>query len=623
AFSTASGLWVEDGILDSFYRCKLTNSLILARRDTQQWNDNVKLQLQHLAAASPAGTSLGLGLGAVSHMFACLRLLLLQRDFCKRKIDVNIPWNAVDSRSILACWWEELTLRKLCHAGDATGSGFPFFDNCRRSLSETRFDLRFVRETVDPVQGSVFCWAVFVKPASTCSSPRRRCCDTTFSKVKLYTSHCKDAYVCTLAADPECNRSFDTMRVTSPLANVNFTVSVSQDNVCSARSETSCVKFTQFRAFGVSEANGTTLCIRMRPSSGGSCSTLQQITNPVLAGRSLFELGLYDVKVDNYECCPTFAYNLGGKCSAWQQQCHSSPVRAAIITQQPSGAAYVKPRHPSQRSRVWDNAGDQEAVQAATGGLAPAGNPTQLPAPQDNQLEGSTSQGSGLSPVAHPPSLTPTSATSPAAQAVLPASVSAPPPAGGAAKVTGHIVAVLYDSHIKQLKKYPGVCVLSGNGRLWQSSDTWARDSLRVDSLPPDAQAFLASHGQKHSSVGSITVSLASLEARSACGQTATMQQEEAKQYAADKATDKGRHLQAVALYRCKLAGNKLPPTTSKLLKNQLQELWAVVGNGQPTVKPVRNMHIVDCGASLSRYRVGLGHAETELVYKTRALVAA
>ncbi|KAL6762047.1 hypothetical protein V8C86DRAFT_3023548 [Haematococcus lacustris] len=94
--------------------------------------------------------------------------------------------------------------------------------------------------------------------------------------------------------------------------------------------------------------------------------------------------------------------------------------------------------------------------------------------------------------------------------------------------------------------------------------------------------------------VGSITISLASVEARSACGQTATMQQEEAKQYAADKATDKGRHLQAVTLYRCKLASNKLPPTTSKLLKNQLQELWAVVGNGQPTVKPVRNMHMAD-----------------------------
>ncbi|KAL6762552.1 hypothetical protein V8C86DRAFT_608288 [Haematococcus lacustris] len=40
-------------------------------------------------------------------------------------------------------------------------------------------------------------------------------------------------------------------------------------------------------------------------------------------------------------------------------------------------------------------------------------------------------------------------------------------------------------------------CILSVNGRLWQFNDTWARDSSRVDSLPPDAQAFLASHGQK------------------------------------------------------------------------------------------------------------------------------
>ncbi|KAJ9519547.1 hypothetical protein QJQ45_000636 [Haematococcus lacustris] len=57
AVSAASGLWVEDGILDSFYRCKLTSGLIQARRDTQRWNDNVKLQLQHLAAAAPVGTS--------------------------------------------------------------------------------------------------------------------------------------------------------------------------------------------------------------------------------------------------------------------------------------------------------------------------------------------------------------------------------------------------------------------------------------------------------------------------------------------------------------------------------------------------------------------------------------
>ncbi|GFH21532.1 uncharacterized protein HaLaN_18857, partial [Haematococcus lacustris] len=46
-------------------RSKLTRSqvqhdsgLIQARCNTQRWNDNIKLELQHLAAATPAGTSL-------------------------------------------------------------------------------------------------------------------------------------------------------------------------------------------------------------------------------------------------------------------------------------------------------------------------------------------------------------------------------------------------------------------------------------------------------------------------------------------------------------------------------------------------------------------------------------
>ncbi|GFH18544.1 uncharacterized protein HaLaN_15367 [Haematococcus lacustris] len=33
------------------------SALIQARRNTQQWNENIKLDLQHLAAAIPAGTS--------------------------------------------------------------------------------------------------------------------------------------------------------------------------------------------------------------------------------------------------------------------------------------------------------------------------------------------------------------------------------------------------------------------------------------------------------------------------------------------------------------------------------------------------------------------------------------
>ncbi|KAJ9518537.1 hypothetical protein QJQ45_018553 [Haematococcus lacustris] len=65
AVSAASGVWDEDGCLQCFIRSKLTRSqvqhdsgLIQARHNTQRWNENVKLELQHLAAATPAGTSL-------------------------------------------------------------------------------------------------------------------------------------------------------------------------------------------------------------------------------------------------------------------------------------------------------------------------------------------------------------------------------------------------------------------------------------------------------------------------------------------------------------------------------------------------------------------------------------
>ncbi|GFH11682.1 uncharacterized protein HaLaN_07221 [Haematococcus lacustris] len=65
AVSAALGVWDEDGCLESFHSSKLTRSkvqhgsgLIQARRNTLQWNENVKLELQHLSAATPAGTSL-------------------------------------------------------------------------------------------------------------------------------------------------------------------------------------------------------------------------------------------------------------------------------------------------------------------------------------------------------------------------------------------------------------------------------------------------------------------------------------------------------------------------------------------------------------------------------------
>ncbi|KAJ9507303.1 hypothetical protein QJQ45_006231 [Haematococcus lacustris] len=65
AVSATLGVWDEDGCLESFHSSKLTrrqvqhdSGLIQARRSSQQWHDNVKLKLQHLAAATPAVTSL-------------------------------------------------------------------------------------------------------------------------------------------------------------------------------------------------------------------------------------------------------------------------------------------------------------------------------------------------------------------------------------------------------------------------------------------------------------------------------------------------------------------------------------------------------------------------------------
>ncbi|GFH09199.1 uncharacterized protein HaLaN_04300 [Haematococcus lacustris] len=60
AVSAASGVWDEDGCLDSWTRSQVQHDsgLIQARHNTQRWNENIELELQHLAAATPAGTSL-------------------------------------------------------------------------------------------------------------------------------------------------------------------------------------------------------------------------------------------------------------------------------------------------------------------------------------------------------------------------------------------------------------------------------------------------------------------------------------------------------------------------------------------------------------------------------------
>ncbi|GFH17789.1 DUF3707 domain-containing protein [Haematococcus lacustris] len=192
-----------------------------------------------------------------------------------------------------------------CHAGDATGSGFPYFDNCRRSLSETRFDVRLTSEAVNPVNGSVFCWTVYVKPATACLSPQRRCCSTSFAKVKLYTSRS-----CCCGSNMHVGESSSIMAHNHAAALPSCRPALQQELQCDAsdsatdklQCDSICVaSLAPFPSQGLMEP--PCVCACGQPG--------KQITNPVLANRSLFELGIYDRKVDNYECCPTFAYNLG------------------------------------------------------------------------------------------------------------------------------------------------------------------------------------------------------------------------------------------------------------------------------------------------------------------------
>ncbi len=66
-------------------------------------------------------------------------------------------------------------------------------------------------------------------------------------------------------------------------------------------------------------AAACTQCLMLAPSSYALCraaagpcnvSTLLGITSPFNRPRRLLQVALYDRKVDNYECCPTFNFRL-------------------------------------------------------------------------------------------------------------------------------------------------------------------------------------------------------------------------------------------------------------------------------------------------------------------------
>lgn len=196
----------------------------------------------------------------------------------------------------------------VAYAGGETRSGFPYIDNCRKELSRASFDAQLtsseVHTAVDDKEGSRYCFTLSKKE---CNDPDTRCCNTIIHKIRLSTS-------------PDCpSRIFHHLEITNPNIDAFKTtkfVAVSRDALTGDMAN---VKFSwrhgALPELKTSEIDGTVICFVMRsPESGNTdCQTLQQISNPVAAAQGKFELALYDDKVDNYECCPTFAFDTAAK----------------------------------------------------------------------------------------------------------------------------------------------------------------------------------------------------------------------------------------------------------------------------------------------------------------------
>eukprot|EP00197_Chlamydomonas_leiostraca_P007320 CAMPEP_0202868978 /NCGR_PEP_ID=MMETSP1391-20130828/11518_1 /ASSEMBLY_ACC=CAM_ASM_000867 /TAXON_ID=1034604 /ORGANISM="Chlamydomonas leiostraca, Strain SAG 11-49" /LENGTH=231 /DNA_ID=CAMNT_0049549211 /DNA_START=76 /DNA_END=767 /DNA_ORIENTATION=+ len=179
-------------------------------------------------------------------------------------------------------------------AGDETGTGFPFIDNCREQLYMSQLRLTLIKEKVDPINGSEFCFLVTER--DNCRQTENRCCNQHFTKIKLYIKgeKCMRSFLpCTVRND-----KIGFYRVVSPVPEY----------------ATNSIKFTQFGPIDGGQVDGTEVCIRMRSAGGGGmCHSLQDITADENAPNNWFEAALYDKKSSNYECCPTFAFRTNGE----------------------------------------------------------------------------------------------------------------------------------------------------------------------------------------------------------------------------------------------------------------------------------------------------------------------
>ncbi|KXZ47672.1 hypothetical protein GPECTOR_33g554 [Gonium pectorale] len=173
-----------------------------------------------------------------------------------------------------------------------TGSGFPW-EGCKLSASVNRWTVTLASYSEDVVRGSRACFNFGYKPLSQCTPSGLRCCgENHLNKFKLYI-------------DPVCNRA-DMFNIT---VNGNPTSAAFKEFMGGDLSKPTLKITNMFIPF--EQINTTQLCFSLKgTANNGTCSTLASLANPFTREQGVLEIGMYDKKVDNYECCPMFIFPL-------------------------------------------------------------------------------------------------------------------------------------------------------------------------------------------------------------------------------------------------------------------------------------------------------------------------
>ncbi|GLI61422.1 hypothetical protein VaNZ11_003780 [Volvox africanus] len=167
-------------------------------------------------------------------------------------------------------------------AGPLAGTNFPF-EPCIKTPGTSRLSVAFKNTSWDSRRRSTrVCLGFSVGPEEDCDAGALRCCQTGFNKFKFYP-------------DPSCRRAITDIVYQTNSGRVIGVDSVYFENF----GDTFIGKVTTL-TFSLANANGGVLCW----SLVDPCPTLLQFTHPATRDKNLFEVALYDKKVDNYECCP-------------------------------------------------------------------------------------------------------------------------------------------------------------------------------------------------------------------------------------------------------------------------------------------------------------------------------